>query len=313
MNFRKLNLFYILAIIVGILVIWFIWNKLSVIEGADGDDAGDDAGDAAGDATGDAAGDATGDTTATGTGGAATGDATGDTTATGTGGAATGDVAGDTTATGTGGDSNKNARVLYSDSQSQLNIDSSILSGENSKLYAYIKNLTTDAKFANIDQLIRQAVMIIGKIYSKIPVSINDVVTGSISTIPYEVAVKETNISNISIQVVPKLDKNNKQVFYRINSDGKSPVLYTGNIELSTNTASIVEEKSTNESAAESSTPNNVYYIVFPACKWIINMRIPLGPKGDKGNPGPIGDIGETGTIGDKGQYGFLGNWGTKL
>jgi hypothetical protein len=156
----------------------------------------------------------------------------------------------------------------------------------------------------------------IGKIYGKIPVSIADVIPGSISTIPYEAAIKPGGV-NIKINVVPKLDKNNNQVFYAIKSTGAPEIFDASAIKLSSNDAIILGKStcspsSTSSSASSSSneTCSTSYSIVFPACKWVIDMRLPTGPKGDQGDKGPVGDIGQSGVSGEKGDYGFIGNWG---
>jgi hypothetical protein len=42
---------------------------------------------------------------------------------------------------------------------------------------------------------------------------------------------------------------------------------------------------------------------------WTIDMQIPLGPKGTKGDKGPIGVPGEAGVQGPPGDDGLRGNW----
>jgi hypothetical protein len=42
---------------------------------------------------------------------------------------------------------------------------------------------------------------------------------------------------------------------------------------------------------------------------WTIDMQIPLGPKGDKGDKGPIGVPGDRGVQGPPGDNGLRGNW----
>jgi len=43
--------------------------------------------------------------------------------------------------------------------------------------------------------------------------------------------------------------------------------------------------------------------------KWTIDMQIPLGPKGKKGDKGPRGPQGNTGARGPPGDDGLRGNW----
>ena len=42
---------------------------------------------------------------------------------------------------------------------------------------------------------------------------------------------------------------------------------------------------------------------------WTIDMQIPLGPKGRKGDKGPIGPTGKPGAQGPPGDNGLRGNW----
>lgn len=42
---------------------------------------------------------------------------------------------------------------------------------------------------------------------------------------------------------------------------------------------------------------------------WTIDMQIPLGPKGNKGDKGPIGPPGDAGAQGPPGDDGLRGNW----
>jgi uncharacterized protein (UPF0333 family) len=50
---------------------------------------------------------------------------------------------------------------------------------------------------------------------------------------------------------------------------------------------------------------DNTKYIA----KWSIDMQIPLGPKGDKGDKGPVGPSGDKGIPGPPGDTGLRGKW----
>jgi hypothetical protein len=166
---------------------------------------------------------------------------------------------------------------------------------------------TAAIKYASIDQQINDATDIIGKIYGKIPVSISDIIPGSISTIPYDAAIKG-GVAHVKINVIPKVDKLRYPVYYSINSNGP-PTIYDSSESTSKLNPLGATMISTNTSIPGTSTSSS-YSIVFPACQWIIDMRLPMGPKGDQGDKGPVGNVGEPGAVGEKGQYGFIGNWG---
>jgi hypothetical protein len=173
-----------------------------------------------------------------------------------------------------------------------------LLSGP-SKILSDVSNKIYSLKFKSIDQQIDAAMDLIGKIYGKIPISINDVTSGSITTIPYEIATTQNSGVHITINVLPKLDNNKNQIYYAIGSDG-IPILYN-------------EEVASSKTGWVSKLDNTMdpYKIVFPACRWVIDMAIPIGPKGDKGEIGQPGQIGAAGATGSKGDTGFIGNWGT--
>ena len=116
------------------------------------------------------------------------------------------------------------------------------------------------------------------------------------------------------------MDKDKKQVFYSITSTG-GPVPYDKDssdapkANFTSNDALMLEKKKNptltdSQDSIEPSNRSSTYSIVFPACQWVIDMRLPMGPKGDQGLKGPNGDIGQSGGPGDKGEYGFIGNWG---
>ena len=175
---------------------------------------------------------------------------------------------------------------------------STTIDNANSQKLSDTKDEIRRKKFDQIDQQIDQAVEYIVKIYSKIPRSIQDIRAGSITTIPYELLIKNENMSNFTINVKRKVDDANKQVYYKISDKGISPVL-SGEYTIKDN-----------EPDPKFIEIGSDFFIIFPACIWEIDMTLPLGPKGDKGEPGDPGDPGEQGKPGDKGDTGFMGNWG---
>ena len=181
-----------------------------------------------------------------------------------------------------------------------------ISGGGNANKFSQSKDMTYAVKFESIESQIKLAVEKIKNIYSKIPMDISDVKPGTITTIPYNAAIKSKDAAYIKINVVPKVDKLNNAVYYTIGSSGK-PVIYTG-IKPSELTATFNTTCASKNKSSE--CDNEIYSIVFPACQWIIDMRLPMGPRGDKGDPGPQGEIGPVGGKGDKGDVGFIGNWG---
>ena len=334
MNFRKLNLFYILAIVLGLLIIVYIFHRASIREGAgETTDAAADEVETDEDATDEVATDeatpdeATADdatsllprkdatplvgVAVTPPTGAAASPLVGAAVTPPTGAEATPPPPTTATPPPTTGDSGYNIVQQPNGARS----DTAIMSDSSaSVIYSSAKDTTTTIKFGSIDQQIQTAVSMIGKIYGRIPVSIADVIPGSISAIPYEAAIKQGG-ANIKINVVPKLDKNKKQVFYAINSTG-APVLFdSSSMRLSSNDAVILGKSTCTPSSSSASSSSKsgcstAYSIVFPACQWVIDMRLPIGPRGDQGDKGPVGDVGRSGTVGEKGEYGFIGNWG---
>jgi len=307
MNFRKFNLFYVAIILAAIGLIYFLCRG-SVIEGANAGEssAADEAGDSA-DEAGDSAAAAAGDSSAAATAGdssaaAAAGDSSAAATAGDSSAAAT---AGDSSAAATAGDSS-----AAGDSFTAGGAPSEPVKGPpetSSTLLSSALDSTAAIKYASIDQQINEATDIIGKIYGKIPVSISDIMPGSISTIPYDAAIKG-GVAHVKINVIPKVDKLRYPVYYSINSNGP-PTIYDSSESTSKLNPLGATMISTNTSIP-GSPPSSSYSIVFPACQWIIDMRLPMGPKGDQGDKGPVGDVGEPGAVGEKGQYGFIGNWG---
>jgi hypothetical protein len=118
---------------------------------------------------------------------------------------------------------------------------------------------------------------------------------------------------NYQSQLLTNLDAKIKQITDLLDNLDKTLPKYVKDI-IPGNITTISYEDAIKQNALNPITINVGSY-VDPTdktrlnAKWSIDMQIPLGPKGDKGDKGPIGVNGDTGSKGPPGETGLRGKW----